>query len=309
MTITIPEETALLFKGVQEHYAAAVESADGSAKFKTDNWQRPDASTGFGGGGVTKILRNGGVFEQAGVNFSEVHGVLTSEMTERLTGRAGPEKFYATGISLVIHPLSPMIPTTHANLRYLEVGEKKWFGGGSDLTPYYFYAEDAKFFHESIKNVCDGLDKNLYPDMKKQCDEYFYLPHRKETRGIGGIFFDCLGKDDAEQLGTGLALVKALGAELSSFYLPIVDRRKSEKWGEAERNFQLIRRGRYVEFNLLYDRGTLFGLKTDGRTESILMSLPPNVRWEYEFEPLAGSREAELISVLRSPRAWDLEPG
>ena len=304
MTDSLRDKASTLFKQVQSEFCSALELLEPSERFLTDSWDRKDPKVGFGGGGKTRVLRNGVVFEQAGVNFSEVHGVLTPDMTERLTGKKGEEPFFATGISLVIHPNSPMIPTTHANLRYLEVGGLTWFGGGTDLTPYYLFPEDASEYHTSIKRVCDAHSLEYYPMFKKWCDEYFYLPHRKETRGVGGIFFDYLGKENREILPATFKYVEDLGHALSSFYLPIVRRRKDTPWSEVEKNFQLIRRGRYVEFNLLYDRGTLFGLKTDGRIESILMSLPPNVKWEYNFIPQPGSREEALINQLKNPRDW-----
>ena len=293
-----------IFKHAQKKYCDILEKLDGAAHFLSEEWQRPDHASGNGGGGTTKILRKGGVFEQAGVNFSEVYGTLSAEMTERLTGEKVSAPFYATGISLVIHPNSPLIPTTHANLRYLEVGSHVWFGGGADLTPYYLFDEDAVSFHQTLKEVSDRHDPAYYPKFKKWCDEYFYLPHRKETRGIGGLFFDYLGKDSAEDLQKIFSYVKDFADALPSIYVPIVERRKSLPFTESQKAFQLIRRGRYVEFNLLYDRGTIFGLKTDGRVESILMSLPPEVRWEYNFTPPEGSPEEALLKVLQSPRDW-----
>ncbi|MCB0322704.1 MAG: oxygen-dependent coproporphyrinogen oxidase [Bdellovibrionales bacterium] len=297
-------ESATLFRRLQATICDAVEAIDGTARFLDDLWERTDTNGGAGGGGRTRVLSGGSVFEQAGVNFSEVHGTLPKDMSERLTGTAEESPFYATGVSLVIHPFSPMVPTTHANFRYLEVGDLRWFGGGSDLTPYYLYEEDASHFHRVQRAVCDRFDPEYYPRFKKQCDEYFFLPHRNEGRGIGGVFFDYLGKGAPEQLEQLYPFVSALGEAFPESYLPIVERRREEPWGEAEKRFQLLRRGRYVEFNLIYDRGTLFGLKTGGRTESILMSLPPTVCWEYNFEPQPGSREARLLEVLKHPRAW-----
>ncbi len=304
MNDTLRQKSSALFQKVQSSFCRDLEEFEPTARFITDTWDRKDPKVGFGGGGRTRVLKRGAVFEQAGVNFSEVYGVLSPEMTERLTGRREEEKFYATGISLVIHPLSPLVPTTHANLRYLEVGEHAWFGGGTDLTPYYLFEEDAREYHHSIRRTCELHSPDYYPKFKKYCDEYFYLPHRQETRGVGGIFFDYLGKDNKTLLPSVFSFVSSLGEALPSFYTPIVNRRKDLPWNNSEREFQLIRRGRYVEFNLLYDRGTLFGLKTDGRIESILMSLPPEVRWEYNFVPLPGSREEALIACLRSPREW-----
>lgn len=293
------ERATQTFRRAQQQICAELERCDGSGVFSSESWQRDG-----GGGGLTRILTQGSVFEQAGVNFSEVSGTLPEEMSATLTGRREPLPFYATGISLVIHPRSPMIPTTHANLRYLEVADRAWYGGGSDLTPYYLFEEDAVHFHRTIRDLCQRYDRTFYPRFKKWCDEYFHLPHRNEARGIGGIFFDYLGRDDAAILDTVEPFVVELAANLPEFYLPIVKRRMGEAWGEHERNFQLMRRGRYVEFNLLFDRGTLFGLKTGGRTESILMSLPPLVRWEYGYRPEPGSREAALYEVITKPREW-----
>lgn len=298
------EVSTELFKKLQSRICAGLEAVDGKAAFAVDAWERPDASGGHGGGGITRVLAGGDVFERAGVNFSEVYGTLPLEMSQKLVGAANPMPFFATGISLVLHPYSPMVPTTHANFRYLEVGDKRWFGGGADLTPYYLFADDAAHFHTVLKAACDKYDAAFYPNFKKQCDEYFFLKHRGETRGVGGLFFDYMGRDDATLLDSAFALVRDLGEAFLDSYIPIVKRRKLEPWGEAEKRFHLLRRGRYVEFNLLYDRGTQFGLHTGGRTESILMSLPPNVCWEYNFVPQPGSREAELEAVLKQPREW-----
>lgn len=293
-----------LFQEVQSSLCAAVEGVDGKGVFSTEPWTRTHEEGGYGGGGITRILRNGEVFEQAGVNFSEVHGVLSAEMSERLTGTREALSFFAVGISVVIHPHSPMIPTTHANYRYLEVGEKAWFGGGADLTPYYLFPEDAVHFHSVLKEGCDEVDPSYYPRFKEECDRYFYIPHRKEGRGIGGIFYDYIGREDASELQRGFALAASLAPRYAQCYLPIVERRRRDTWGEREKQFQLVRRGRYIEFNLLYDRGTLFGLKTGGRIESIFMSFPPLAAWEYDLHVEPGSREEELLDVLRNPRQW-----
>lgn len=303
------------FRLAQQEICLALEQVEGDklsgrAEFASDEWTRIDATGTPGGGGNTRVLKGGKVFEQAGVNFSEVFGNLPRELVARMPGGAkilGENEFvpfYTTGLSLVIHPLSPMVPTTHANVRYLEVGNERWFGGGMDLTPYYFFEEDACFFHRTIKDLCDRHDPSYYPRFKQWCDDYFFLPHRKEGRGIGGIFFDYLGKDAPDQLAQISAFVLELPATFLSAYLPLVLRRKDLPWTEAEKHFQLIRRGRYVEFNLLYDRGTQFGLHTNGRTESILMSLPPSVAWEYCYTPMPGSREEELLSVVKTKRDW-----
>ena len=308
------EKVSEFYKELQESIAKSLELADGKAKFKIDQWVRKDLHGFEGGGGDTRIMSDGAIFEQAGVNFSKVHGTLPKEMTQHLLGQSTETEFFATGTSLVIHPHSPMIPTTHANFRYLEVGKeekrKAWFGGGMDLTPYYFFKEDAAHFHRVIKKACDKHNADYYSKFKKWCDEYFYLPHRKEARGIGGCFFDYLGKEDSP---TNILLfdklfgfVKDMANSFVDAYLPIVENRKMLPYSEKEKDFQLVRRGRYVEFNLIHDRGTLFGLKTGGRTESILMSLPPQVKWSYNDTAnyLEGTREAELIAVLKHPREW-----
>jgi coproporphyrinogen III oxidase len=301
---SLREQAVAVFRELQDQISARVASFEPSVTFCEDLWDREDAEHFHGGGGRSRILTGGSVFERAGVNFSEVHGVLPADMGLKLVGKAEPQQFYATGVSLVFHPLSPMVPTTHANFRYLEVGDKAWFGGGMDLTPYYLFDEDAGHFHRVNKEVCDRFDPDFYPRFKQECDSYFYLPHRGETRGVGGIFFDYLGKEQPELLESFLPFVEAAGAGFIDAYFPIVERRKSEPFSQAERDFQLQRRGRYVEFNLLYDRGTLFGLRTGGRIESILMSMPPMVSWEYNFQPAPESREAHLISVLKSPKDW-----
>lgn len=292
------------FQKTQQEIIAYLEQLDGRQQFLIDIWDRVDATGLAGGGGRTAILKDGLVFEQAGVNFSEVHGSLPVEMTEKLLGKKATAPFVATGISLVIHPCSPMIPTTHANFRYLEVEDQAWFGGGMDLTPYYLFTEDATHFHRTIKEACDRHDPASYPRYKKECDEYFYLPHRKEHRGVGGIFFDYVGKEDRTVLPQTFAFVQDVARAFLPAYAPIVERHRNDAYGDKERAWQLLRRGRYVEFNLLYDRGTLFGLKTNGRVESILMSLPPEVRWEYDFKVGEGSREEELLEAVKSARKW-----
>ncbi len=293
-----------LFQATQTEICAALESADGKAAFLNDFWERADSGGGHGGGGLTRVMENGAVFEKAGVNFSQVQGQLPAAMSKKLVNREEPSAFFAVGVSLVLHPYSPMIPTVHANFRFLEVAELRWFGGGCDLTPYYIFDEDCRHFHATLKAECERHSPSYYPEFKRCCDEYFFLPHRQETRGIGGIFFDYLGKEDAQSLEKIAAFVKDVAQAFIPAYLPIVQRRRSEPWGEREKKFQLLRRGRYVEFNLLYDRGTQFGLQTGGRSESILMSLPSQVEWHYNPQISAGSREAELVEVLRQPRQW-----
>jgi coproporphyrinogen III oxidase len=293
------------FKQIQSTITTSLEELDSKEKFRSDIWTRTDLTGSPGGGGETRILRSGKVFEQAGVNFSSVHGAMPEELSEKISGQRVSAPFYATGISLVLHPFSPMIPTTHANFRYLEVGDKAWFGGGMDLTPYYVFEEDAKHFHSTIKHACDPHDLSYYHRFKQECDKYFFLPHRNEHRGVGGIFFDYLGKDSPkEDLSRIFLFVQDIAKAFLPAYIPIVQRRANEAFSSDQKNFQLIRRGRYVEFNLLYDRGTLFGLKTGGRIESILMSLPPNVCWEYDFKPTLGSKEAHTIEVLKNARNW-----
>jgi coproporphyrinogen III oxidase len=293
-TTSLRDRAAAYFRDLQDHIVAALEELDGQGRFREDSWQREG-----GGGGRSRVLAEGAVFEKAGVNFSDVHGAMSEEFAKQVTGEG--RDFTACGISLVLHPRSPMVPTVHANFRFLTKGERQWFGGGADLTPYYPYREDVVLFHQVWKRVCTRHAPHIdYAHMKKWCDEYFFLPHRGEARGVGGIFFDYL-EGVLEAL---FAFVRDCGDNFLEAYLPIARRRKDEPYTERERAFQELRRGRYVEFNLLYDRGTIFGLKTGGRTESILMSLPPRVRWEYDWRPEPGSREAELLDVYLKPRDW-----
>jgi coproporphyrinogen III oxidase len=280
------------FRGLQDRICAGLAVVDGT-QFREDHWQREG-----GGGGRTRVLVEGGVFEKAGVNFSQVHGQLSEEFARHIPGEG--RDFTATGISLVLHPRNPNVPTVHANFRFITKGAKQWFGGGADLTPYYPYRADVVHFHKVWKRVCDHHAPLIdHARFKKWCDEYFYLAHRQEPRGVGGIFFDYL-EGDLDKL---FAFVREAGDSFLEAYLPILQRRKDEPYGQRERDWQTFRRGRYVEFNLIYDRGTLFGLKTGGRTESILMSLPPVVRWLYDYCPEPGSREAELYDYLK-PRDW-----
>jgi coproporphyrinogen III oxidase len=286
------EKTEAYFKELQDRITRAVEELDGS-RFREDSWTREG-----GGGGRTRVLEEGAVFEKAGVNFSSVHGNLPEQFAAKIPLGTGTE-FFATGVSLVFHARSPMVPAVHANFRYLEKGDAQWFGGGMDLTPCYPYAEDATHFHRTIKQACDRQDAELYPRFKKWCDEYFFLKHRNEMRGVGGIFFDYVQGDRDKHF----AFVQDVGNAFIDAYLPIAKRRQHEPYGERERQYQLYRRGRYVEFNLLYDRGTIFGLETRGRTESILMSLPPLVRWVYNFKAEPGSREEKALEFYH-PRDW-----
>jgi coproporphyrinogen III oxidase len=287
--------------GLQSSICQALAKEDGEAGFLEDTWERPQ-----GGGGRSRVMADGAVFEKAGVNFSHVLGASlpasASSHRPELTGRS----FQAMGVSLVIHPHNPYVPTSHANVR-LFVAEKAgaepvwWFGGGFDLTPYYGNEEDCRHWHETSRAACEPFGEDVYPRFKQWCDDYFFLPHRNEPRGVGGLFFDDLNEWDFE---TSFAFLRAIGDAYLLAYLPIVQRRKQQPYTEHERQFQLYRRGRYVEFNLVYDRGTLFGLQSNGRTESILMSLPPLVRWDYDYQPASGSEEARLTEYYLTGRDW-----
>lgn len=286
---------------LQDSICKQVENSDGKEKFVEDDWQRP-----AGGGGRTRVLNNGAVFEQAGVNFSEVSGDnLPPSATANRPELAG-RSFQAMGVSLVIHPHNPYVPTSHANVRFFiaeKAGEAPiwWFGGGYDLTPYYTFDEDVIHWHQTAKKACDLFGDNVYDDYKKWCDEYFFLKHRNEPRGVGGLFFDDLNEPDFNHC---FGLLRSVGDSYTTAYLPIVERRKDMPYTEQQREFQLYRRGRYVEFNLVYDRGTLFGLQSGGRTESILMSLPPLVKWRYNWQPEPGSAEARLYDHYLQPQDW-----
>ncbi|MCE9688052.1 oxygen-dependent coproporphyrinogen oxidase [Shewanella sp. AS16] len=286
---------------LQSQICDGLEVLDAEAKFVADSWTRAE-----GGGGTSKVLTGGAVFEQAGVNFSHVTGAaMPASATAHRPELAG-RSFEAMGVSLVIHPKNPYVPTTHANVRFF-IAHKEgadpvwWFGGGFDLTPYYPFEEDVLHWHRTAKDICDPFGEAVYPKYKKWCDEYFFLPHRNETRGVGGLFFDDLNQGGFDAC---FDFTRAVGNGFLSAYAPIVKRRQDTAYGEREREFQLYRRGRYVEFNLVYDRGTLFGLQTGGRTESILMSMPPLVRWQYAYSPEAGSPEAELYDKYLQPRDW-----
>lgn len=286
---------------LQDSICAELAAADGAASFAEESWDRAE-----GGGGRSRVLTHGAVFEQAGVNFSHVFGdKMPASATAHRPELAG-RKFEAMGVSLVIHPLNPHIPTSHANVRFF-IAEKEgeapvwWFGGGFDLTPFYPVEADVVHWHQVAKDSCDKFDAAYYPKYKKWCDEYFYLKHRNETRGVGGLFFDDLNEPGFEQ---SFAFMSAVGEAFTKAYLPIVERNKNKAYSEAERQFQLYRRGRYVEFNLVFDRGTLFGLQSGGRTESILMSMPPLVRWQYGYQPEAGSAEAKLYERYMQPQDW-----
>ena len=289
--------------GLQTSITQGIEKADGKAKFIIDDWVRDNSD---GGGGRTMVLSNGEVFEQAGVNFSEVAGdSLPASATAHRPELAG-RNFRAMGVSLVIHPHNPYVPTSHANVRFFiaeKPGEESiwWFGGGFDLTPYYANKEDCMHWHQVARQACEPFSDDCYDKYKQWCDDYFYLKHRNEARGIGGLFFDDLNQPDFE---TAFAFMQSVGDHYLTAYLPIVKKRKAIEYSEQQRKFQLYRRGRYVEFNLVYDRGTLFGLQSGGRTESILMSLPPVVNWQYNYQPEPGSPEAELTDYYLKPRDW-----
>ncbi|KKO46014.1 coproporphyrinogen III oxidase [Arsukibacterium ikkense] len=286
---------------LQDAICQALQQADGKGHFVEDAWQRPE-----GGGGRSRVLTNGAVFEQAGVNYSHVFGgQMPASATAHRPELAG-RSFHACGVSLVLHPHNPHLPTTHANVRFF-IAEKEgeapvwWFGGGFDLTPYYPYEEDVVHWHQTAKAAVDPFGAEYYPAYKKWCDDYFYLKHRGETRGVGGLFFDDL---NAAGFAHSFGLMRAVGEAFLPAYLPLVQKRKDTPFTEQQRQFQLYRRGRYVEFNLVYDRGTLFGLQSGGRTESILMSMPPLVRWQYGYQPEPGSAEALLYQRYLKPQDW-----
>lgn len=284
------------FKSLQDEISLTLSKIQGSS-FKQDLWKREE-----GGGGDTRIFMDGDFLEKGGVNFSEVHGKFSPEFADKIPFGEGLD-FYATGISLVLHPKNPFVPTVHANFRYLKRGSAAWYGGGADLTPTYVFEEDAVHFHQTWFNALNNFDKTLYPKFKTQCDEYFYLPHRKETRGVGGIFYDYQLEGTKFDGKPVFEMSQACGNQFLNSYLPIVEKRLHTPFTEEQKKFQEYRRGRYVEFNLLYDRGTIFGLKTNGRIESILMSLPLNVRWEYNYQAAPGSSEEALLGYLK-PRNW-----
>ena len=291
------DRAAKFYSELQTDICRTLAELDGAASFSSDAWQRQG-----GGGGVARVLEGGALFEKAGVNWSSVDGELPAELADHMPGEG--RAFRACGISLVLHPRSPMVPTTHANFRCLMKGNALWFGGGSDLTPYYLFREDAVHFHRALADACDRhRPVGDYDRFKAWCDEYFFLPHRGETRGVGGVFFDYLGAKGEHPAPRVFDFVCDLGRSFLQAYVPIAQRRQTAAYGDLERAWQLRRRGRYVEFNLIYDRGTLFGLKTNGRIESILMSLPPLVRWDYDVMATAGSPEAELLAHLR-PIDW-----
>lgn len=288
---------------LQDRITAKVEAIDGKAIFKEDIWDREE-----GGGGRTRVIEDGAVFEKGGVNISKVHGPLAPAMQKYF--KVGDVDFFACGLSLVLHPKNPMVPTVHANWRYFEMYDKdgkiidSWFGGGQDLTPYYLFEEDAEHFHKICKAACDRHDPQFYPEYKIKCDEYFWNSHRNEARGIGGLFFDYCKVSGERSMENWFDFVTDVGDSFLEAYIPIVEKRMDLPFSEEQRNWQEIRRGRYVEFNLVHDKGTLFGLRTNGRIESILMSLPPHVQWVYDHHPETGSEEEKLLKVLEQPRSW-----
>ncbi len=301
--MSVREDFVNYIHNLQDTICAGLEGVDGKGKFAEEIWERAE-----GGGGKTRVIANGNVFEKGGVNTSVVYGGLPTAMQQAF--KVPESNFFAAGLSLVIHPLNPFIPTVHANWRYFELYDKEnkridsWFGGGADLTPYYLFEEDARHFHTTLKNAMQPFGEHIYPECKKHCDEYFANKHRgDEMRGIGGVFYDYLRPtDDTDEL-KHFDFQRANGNSFLDAYLPIAEKRKDIPYGEKEVEWQEIRRGRYVEFNLIHDRGTLFGLKTNGRTESILMSLPPRARWAYNYQPATGSREADMMKYYK-PMDW-----
>ena len=292
------EEIGDWFRQLQLHICSELEAEDGGVKFTEDTWQRPG-----GGGGHTRVIEHGHVFEKGGVNFSAVHGQLSDKIIQALS--LEDNQFFATGVSIVIHPINPFVPIIHMNVRYFELGDGTyWFGGGIDLTPHYIQPEDARFFHQALKNTCDRFDESYYPEFKKWADEYFYINHRKETRGIGGIFFDRLKEDELHSKEDRWSFVKGVGETFAPTYRELVSRNKRKEFSEDNLKWRNVRRGRYVEFNLVYDKGTKFGLETDGRSESILMSLPERACWVYNFQPKESSLEHQTLQLLVKGKDW-----
>lgn len=288
---------------LQDSICSALEAADGKSKFLEEKWERAE-----GGGGRTRVMKEGAVIEKGGVNFSAVHGKTPEFLLrdkEHSAADKGASEFFASGVSIVIHPQSPMVPIIHMNIRYFEMtGGIKWLGGGIDLTPHYVVKEDAKYFHGELKKVCDKHHAHYYSKFKKWADDYFFITHRNETRGIGGIFFDRLNDGDGMSFEKNFAFWKEVGEVFAPIYVELIQRNKIKTFTERHKQWQLLRRGRYVEFNLVYDKGTKFGLETNGRIESILMSLPKLASWEYNFIPEANSEEAETLSLLKKEINW-----
>lgn len=295
---TTKEEISGWFRQLQLHICAELEAEDGKAKFVEDNWERPG-----GGGGHTRVIQHGNVFEKGGVNFSAVHGELTENIAQALN--LNSRGFYATGVSIVIHPINPFVPIIHMNVRYFELEDGTyWFGGGIDLTPHYIQDKDAEYFHGELKSTCDNFSPEYYPEFKKWADDYFYIKHRKETRGIGGIFFDRLKENESRTKSDLWEFVKGVGETFAPTYRHLVSENKDKPYDDSNLEWRNVRRGRYVEFNLVYDKGTKFGLETDGRIESILMSLPENASWFYNHQTDQNSIENQTLSKLRKGVAW-----
>lgn len=286
------------FKGLQDGICGALERTDGKGRFKEDLWERPE-----GGGGRTRVITGGAIIEKGGVNFSAVHGPTPDKILEAL--KIDKADFFATGVSIVMHPHNPMVPIIHMNVRYFEMSNGvSWFGGGIDLTPHYVDESDARYFHEQLKSCCDSHHSSYYPEFKQWADDYFYIKHRKETRGVGGIFFDRLSTNDSFSIEDRWAFVKDVGGQFAPIYTHLMSKNKDLPFTEREKEWQYLRRGRYAEFNLVWDKGTKFGLDTDGRTESILMSLPPQANWAYNHVPETGSKEQQTLDLLRKNVKW-----
>ena len=298
MEETDKESISRIFRNIQDHICHELVKAEGRGEFQEDQWRRPG-----GGGGRTRIMRHGNIIEKGGVNFSAVHGKTPEKILKSFGLSEGD--FFATGVSIVIHPENPRVPIIHMNIRYFEMSNGNfWFGGGIDLTPHYVDGDDARFFHGRLKAVCDKHHQNYYQEFKHWADDYFFIKHRNETRGIGGIFFDHLGEDKEFSKKDRLDFVKDVGLAFAPIYTYFMNKNGRLPYGGREKEWQMLRRGRYVEFNLVYDRGTRFGLETNGRTESILMSLPAQAGWEYDFEPTEGSKEAKTLEMLKKGVNW-----
>jgi coproporphyrinogen III oxidase len=298
MAMTDKDSITQIFRNIQDHICKEITKADGKGSFIEDPWERPG-----GGGGISRVMRHGAIIEKGGVNFSAVHG----KTPEKILSSFGLEEgeFFATGVSIVLHPENPLVPIIHMNIRYFEMSNGNfWFGGGIDLTPHYIDKDDARYFHEKMKAVCDKHNPTYYKEFKPWADDYFFIKHRQETRGIGGIFFDHLGEDGKFSKADRLEFVKDVGLSFAPIYTYLMRKNAKMPYGEREKEWQMLRRGRYVEFNLVYDRGTKFGLDTDGRVESILMSLPAMAGWEYDFKPPARSKEAQTLKGLKKGINW-----
>ncbi len=298
MSLVTKEDIAAVFKNIQDHICKEIEKADGSGQFIEDQWERPG-----GGGGRSRVIRSGNIIEKGGVNFSQVHGKTPEKILNSFGLTEGD--FFATGVSIVLHPENPWVPIIHMNIRYFEMSTGTyWFGGGIDLTPHYVDKNDAQLFHNKLKAVCQKHDPDYYNEFKQWADNYFYIKHRQETRGIGGIFFDHLSEDKQKSKEDIFSFVKDVGLSFAPIYTHFMSKNAVKPYEQREKDWQMMRRGRYVEFNLVLDRGTKFGLETDGRTESILMSLPPMAGWEYDFKPNSNSLEAKTLSMLKKGINW-----